>query len=59
MLPIRNERMGGGSRPSHSVRGSIAARNKARRFLERHFEIVQKSPAEIGWQLGSDTPLKI
>ena len=55
MLPARNERMGGEGGPSYCTRASIAARNKARAFLETHFSIVPKPVTETGWQLGSQT----
>ena len=37
----------------------MAARNKARAFLENHFTIVKKTPAETGWQLGAQNELKL
>lgn len=59
MMPVRNERHGGTTGPSYVVAASLAAKNKARAFLETHFEIVAASPAEVGWQLGANTQLKI
>jgi hypothetical protein len=59
LMPVRNERLGGSGGPNYVVRASLSARNQARRFLESHFEIVDKSPTEIGWKLGANTYLKI
>lgn len=59
MLPVRNERHGGSGGPSYVTRASIAARNKARRFLEENFSIVNKRVEETGWMLGGETQLKI
>lgn len=58
LLPVRNQRHGGDSGPSYADRASIAARNKARAFLETHFEITNQPLAETGWQLG-DSPMKL
>jgi len=52
-MPIRNERHGGKSGPSYTTRASMAARNKARAFLESHFRIVKKPIQETGWKLGT------
>jgi hypothetical protein len=59
MLPIRNQRIGANGGPSYTVRASISARNKCRRFLEDHFEIIPAPAAVVGWQLGAETPLKL
>lgn len=58
MLPIRNERLGGSGGPGYVVRASLAAKNRARAFLEKHFQIVPKPPSETGWHLGENTYLK-
>ena len=52
LLPVRNEREGGSSGPSYATRASMAARNKARAWLQDNFTIVPKPPTETGWQLG-------
>lgn len=59
LLPVRNERLGGSGGPSYSVKASMRARNKAARFLQEHFEIVNKPVTETGWKLGENTYLKI
>lgn len=60
LLPVRNERHGGSSGgPDYTTKASLNAKNRARDFLESHFQIVPKSPAEIGWVLGANTHLKI
>lgn len=43
LLPIRNERMGGGSGPSYTTTASLKARNKARAWLEENFTIAEES----------------
>ncbi len=58
LLPIRNERLGGSGGPSYIIRASLNAKNKARAFMEKHFSIVAKPPAETGWHLGTHTFLK-
>jgi hypothetical protein len=60
LMPVRNERLGGsGGGPDYVTKASLSAKNRARAFLEKHFEIVAKPLAEIGWMLGADTQLKI
>lgn len=59
LLPIRNERMGGTNGPNYVDMASMDAKNKARAFLETHFEIVAKPVTETGWMLGGNTTLKI
>jgi hypothetical protein len=59
LLPVRNERLGGSGGPSYAIKASITARNKARRFLETHFQLVDKPATETGWKLGQNTFLKI
>ena len=59
MLPARNERHGGSGGPSYVIKASIAARNKARRFLAENFQIVKKPVHETGWLLGGENTLKI
>lgn len=59
LLPVRNERNGGSAGPSYTTKASLAARNKARVFLEEHFNIVPKPVHETGWKLGAETTLKI
>lgn len=59
LMPVRNERLGGGGGPSYVTRAGNAASAKAREFLEAHFEIVDKPPTETGWQLGENTTLKL
>lgn len=58
-MPVRNERHGGSTGPNYTTKASLAARNKARAFLESHFEIVPKPVQETGWQLGAESTLKI
>lgn len=55
LLPARNERHGGESGPSYATRARMDAANRARAFLEQHFQIVPKPVAETGWQLGTAT----
>lgn len=60
LLPVRNERLGGSSGGAdYALKAGLDAKNRAKDFLETHFEIVPESPEEIGWQLGSNTYLKI
>lgn len=59
MLPVRNERHGGSGGPSYTVRASMAARNKARKFLEQNFKIVKKPVSETGWLLGGQNTLQL
>jgi hypothetical protein len=58
LLPVRNERHGGDTGPSHTTRASIRARNRARAWLAAHFTLVPKPPSETGWHLGK-TPLPL
>lgn len=59
LLPVRNERHGGSAGPDYVTRAANAASNRARRYLEQHFQIVPKSPEQTGWQLGAGTTLKL
>jgi hypothetical protein len=59
MLPVRNERLGGSGGPDYVTRATMAARNKAKRFLGENFTIVNKPVQETGWLLGGETVLKI
>lgn len=59
LMPIRNERIAGRSGPGYVEREMMAARNRARAFLEINFEIVQKPVSEIGWVLGGDNQMQL
>jgi hypothetical protein len=59
LMPVRNQRHGGNGGPGYIARASMAARNKARHFLEEHFTIVNKPLPEVGWQLGANNILKV
>lgn len=55
LMPARNQRHGGSTGPSYATRARMDAANRARAFLEQHFQIVPKPVAETGWQLGTAT----
>ncbi len=50
---MRNERLGGSGGPSYVTTAALAARNRARAWLERHYSISPLSPAQLGWVLGT------
>lgn len=53
LLPVRNERMGGGSGPSYVTNASLQARNRARTWLTENYHIVPDPPDITGWVLGT------
>lgn len=59
MMPVRNERIAGRSGPNYVDRKTMEARNRARAFLEAHFEIVAKPVTEVGWVLGAENQLSL
>lgn len=59
LLPVRNERHGGKSGPGYVQHASMKARNKALKYMEENFTIVEKPVTETGWKLGGERTLKI
>lgn len=54
LLPVRNERVSGsGAGPSYVTQASIAARNRARAWLERNYHITPAPVSLTGWVLGT------
>lgn len=54
LLPLRNQRTTGNSAgPATPQQAAIAARNRARVWLQQEFQIVDASPEAVGWKLGS------
>lgn len=52
LMPAYAERQGHKAMMSYTDRASAAAREQVGRWIAANFDVVDASPAEIGWRLG-------